>query len=290
MFNLLNRNEDAQWSFKTIGIYLVMMLYLITPWTLLAIVRAPMQRRDQTALVTLFVLPFLLFFLLSTKKNIGLHWVLGFLPFLFIYAGMVITSPALQKYVRWNAWLAVPHLLALLALMFLPLSTWQGWRLHNEIVMHKSAPELVAALQKNAPADTVMMALAYTPASLLSYHAGQYWPVFGVARFHARQDDVIVDFRQVAGKPVRIVDLKLIDPTAFRPYFDEVTIGSVEVGGVRFWYADGTNFNYAVYREQVLKTIAERFYQIPSILPVYGCQFLDRYGLKRPQTRPAEPQ
>lgn len=289
MFNLLNRNEDAQWSFETIAIYLVMMLYLLTPWTLLAILRAPMQRREQTALITLFVMPFALFLLLSAKKNIGLHWVLGFMPFLFMYAGMVISIPTLRKHVRFNAWLSAPHLLALLALMYLPLSTWQGWRLHSEIVMHKSAPELVAALQKNLPPNGVMMARAYTPASLLSFHAGQYWPVFGVARYHARQDDVIVDFRQYAGKPVRIFDLIEIDPAALRPYFDNVTVGSVEVGGARFWYADGTNFNYAVYKEQVLKTIAERYYRIPSALPVYGCQFLERYEFERAQTTPSKP-
>jgi hypothetical protein len=163
--------------------------------------------------------------------------------------------------------------------VLLPVSTWQGLRFHDDVVFHKETPAIVAALRKDLPSQAIIMARAYTPASLLSYHAGEYWPVFGIGKFHARQDDVIVDFRHYAGRPVRIFDRKPIDPAAFAPFFDAVKIGSFEVAGIRFWYADGSNFNYAAYREQVLKTIAQRYYRIPGFLPIYGCHFLERYDL-----------
>lgn len=49
------------------------------------------------------------------------------------------------------------------------------------------------------------------------------------------------------------------------------------VDGIDYWYFDGEGFNYAAYREGVLKEIARQFYRIP--LPVWGYPFLERYDL-----------
>lgn len=82
------------------------------------------------------------------------------------------------------------------------------------------------------------MARAYTPASILSYYAGEYWPVFGAGKcFHARQDDVLVDFRQYAGRPIRIFDKRPIALEEVAPYFEKVSSGSFEVAGVSYRFA-----------------------------------------------------
>lgn len=279
MFNLINRNEDARWSVGTIFGYLAMVAYLITPWVVFKLLRSRPVWRERGVIVVLFAVPFVLFLLLSAKKTIGLHWVLGFMPFVFLLAGLASSGQELHKYFRWTAWFSVPHFLAFAAIILLPMSAWQGTRLHDDVVFHKDTKAIVAALRKNLPEQGVIMARAYTPASLLSYHAEEYWPVFGIGKFHARQDDVIADFRQYDGRPVRVFDRKPIKQDDLAPFFDSVTVTSFEVAGVRFWYADGSNFNYALYRERVLKTIAERYYRVPPFLPTYGCQFLQRYDL-----------
>lgn len=282
MFNLINRNEKAHWSVVTVLEYIAMMVYLITPWVSFRLLRSRHTMIERAGVAVLFLVPFALFLLLSMKKTIGLHWVLGFMPFVFLLIGLACNADDLRKYAKWTAWFSLPHLLLLAAIVALPTSMWKGKALYDDIVFHKEAKTIVATLRNNLPKDGAIMGRTYTPASLLSYHAGEYWPVFGEGKFHARQDDLLIDFKNYAGKPIRIFDRKQIDPTELAPFFSSVTVSSFEIDGEKFWYADGKDFNYDVYRERILKTIAERYYRIPSILPVHGCPFLERYDLQRP--------
>ncbi len=282
MFNMINRNENVQWSWSTIGEYLAMMVYLITPWVVIKVVRSGRSMMQRGAIAVLFLVPFSLFLLLSMEKSIGLHWVLGFMPFVFLFLGTVVGAGNLRRYAIWTGLFSVPHFLFLAAIILLPTTMWQGYALHDDIVFHKEAKTIVTALRKDLPQDGAVMARAYTPAALLSYHAGEYWPTFGEGKFHARQDDLLIDFHRYAGKPIRIFDRRPIDAKEFAPYFSSVTIGTIEVKGGKYWYADGKDFNYAAYRERILKKVADKYYRIPSFLPVYGCEFLERYDLPRP--------
>lgn len=285
MFNMINRNEDAHWSLDTVLTYIAMMIYLITPWVAFRLLRSRHTMIERAGVAVLFLAPLGLFLLLSMEKTIGLHWVLGFMPFVFLFIGVTCNADDLRKYAKWTAWFSLPHLLALAAIILLPMSVFKGHSLYGDIVFHKETKVIVKALRTNLPKDGVIMGRYYTPASLLSYHAGEYWPVFGEGRFHARQDDLIVDFRTYAGKPIRIFDRKQIDPAELAPYFSSVTVSSFEIAGEKYWYADGKDFNYEVYRERILKKIADSYYRIPSFLPMYGCPFLERYDLPRPPAK-----
>ncbi|WP_076593086.1 ArnT family glycosyltransferase [Herminiimonas arsenitoxidans] len=283
MFNMINRNENAEWSLYTVGQYLLMMVYLITPWIFIKLLRSAGMMAQRGAIVVLFLVPFALFLLLSMEKTIGLHWVLGFMPFLFLFIGTCSSAEDLRKYAKWTAWFSVPHFLFLAAIILLPITMWKDYALHDDIVFHKEAKTIVATLRKDLPAGGVIMARAYTPAALLSYHAGEYLPTFGQGKFHARQDDLHVDFKEYAGKTIRMFDRRAINPADLAPYFSSVTVHTMQEDGVTFWYADGKDFNYEVYRERILTTVADKYYRIPSFLPVYGCGFLERYDLPRPK-------
>ncbi len=282
MFNLVNRHEDAAWSVKTFAGYLAMLIYLVTPWVFVRLVRSGNAFKQYGPIVALFLVPFALFLILSTRKTIGLHWVLSFIPFVYLFYGVFAHPQELKKYLRWTVWFSVPHFLALAAIILLPVSVWEGSKFHDDIVFHKNTGEIVAALKRDLPQEGVIMATAYTPASLLSYHAQSYLPVFGEGKFHARQDDVEVDFRQYSGKPVRIFSRYALEAETYAPYLDNVTISTFDVAGVTYWVADGENFNYAAYRANVLAKIMQEYYRIPSALPLYGCGFLERYSFPRP--------
>ena len=277
LFNLINRNQSAHFTLTHLAVYVVMMIYLVTPWTTWRLVKISSWRQNWH-LVALFAVPFVLFLLLSFYKTIGLHWVLAFLPFVFLFAALHLPEAVLHQHRRWTIWLGVPHLIALALLAHLPTPYIQPQKLQQDIVMHRQAPALIAMLKDGLPADGELMTQSYSPASLLAYHAQAYVPVFGPGGFHARFDDNITDFRKYEGRTLRIVSSKPLLTENFTPYFDELVIKELKLEGASFWMAEGRGFRFEPYYENILRKIAETYYQIPPYLPLRGCRFLEQYG------------
>lgn len=281
LFNLMNRNQGSQLSLGHVGVYLVMMAYLVTPWTSWRLLRAGGWRRHWK-LAMLFIVPFALFLLLSFYKTIGLHWVLAFLPFVFLYAGLQLDDAMLLRHRRWTLWLGLPHLIALALLAHLPSEHFRSMKIHTDLVLHREGEALITALNEQLPADGVLMTPSYSQSSLLAYHGQRYVPVFGPGSFHARFDDAITDFRQLDGKSIGIASTRRLSEAMVKPYFEQVTIRELTLDGASFWVADGRGFRFQPYFEQIIQPAARRFYQIPDFLPVTGCRFLERYGLDQP--------
>lgn len=312
MFNVYNRNQGTHWSVADFAIYLAMMAYLLTPWLVWQSLRAGKKGTDisgptsaglgagapvggdagsvtagqsrsipRTASVLVMVLwtaPFLLFAFVATRRSVGLHWVLGFVPLFVLWAGMRLSPEALRRSLRWTGWLAVPHALLLFALFAAPLAWWQRSDQFAAVVFLREAPAVSAALQKDLPPQATLMARGYSPAAVLAFHTGRYVPVFGVGRFHARQDDQWVDFRALDGKPVRIYDRRPLREEEFSAYFESVKPGTFEVAGLRFHYLDGQGFKFNPYRDQILRQAADSFHRVPHWLPVLGSPFCERYA------------
>ena len=129
-----------------------------------------------------------------------MHWVLAFLPFVFLAVGLALNDDELRLHGRWNIFLGLPHLLALLLLAYLPSSAFQGMKLHTDIVLHRDAKALINTIHQDRPSDSVLMTTSYSSAALLSFHADEYLPVFGEGSFHARFDDNISNFAKFEGK------------------------------------------------------------------------------------------
>lgn len=317
LFNLINRNEDAHFSLSQVAQYFLMLAYLVTPWTAIALWRSVRASKlsDQPVSVplanenidfasanseknaegirpshftaggekathtiaALFVVPFCLFLLLSFYKEIGLHWLLAFIPFVFLFATVHLSDETLQRHRKWALWLGLPHLLLVLSLAHLPLDIFKPLRIHADIVLNREGNDVALALKKDIPADTTLMTPSYSQSSLLAYHAQSYIPVFGFGSFHARFDDPITDFRKLDGKNIRIASTRPIDGAAWQSFFKQLTVQERMIDGARFWVADGEVFQFESYREQVLSAVANRFYKVPNWLPLYGCRFLEMY-------------
>ena len=101
-------------------------------------------------------------------------------------------------------------------------------------------------------------------------------PVFGPGNFHARQDDMLVDFSLYQGKTVRILRMDAPRLEEYQPYFDSVQVLGFSQDGVPFYAVEGRGFNYAAYKKGVLATIYSRYYNIPAWLPMTGCPFCER--------------
>jgi hypothetical protein len=277
LFNLINRNQGAHFTLKHLAIYVVMMMYLLTPWTTWQIVKIKHWRNDWR-LTSLFIVPFVLFLLLSFYKSIGLHWVLAFLPFVFIFAALHLSEATLAQHQRWAIGFGVPHLLALALIAHLPSDYFKSLKIHPDIVMHRDAPKLIAMLKEGMPDNGELMTQSYSGASLLAFHSQTYVPVFGLGSFHARFDDNVTDFRSYEGRTLRIVSTKRLLAENFAPFFDEVEVRELKLDGASFWMVEGRSFHFEPYYEQVLKKIAETYYRVPAYLPLRGCRFLEQYG------------
>ncbi|MDB5884217.1 MAG: glycosyl transferase, family 39 [Polaromonas sp.] len=255
-----------------------MMAYLITPAALWlgwkyrgALVRAASSQR---LLACLVVVPLLFFMLLSAKKVIGLHWVLSFYPFGFAYLAFALPADRLKACARGLAIFAGLHVLAVAGLYLTTLDTWRAAKIYPQIVRSIKTAEIVK--QASRP-GAVLMADSYTAASIYGFERRQYMPVFGVGKFHARQDDMLVDFSLYQGKTLRIITPEQPALEAFKPYFSSIAVEDFVQDGVRFYVVEGNEFNYPAYRSGILGEAYRQFYNIPAWLPMTGCPFCERY-------------
>jgi hypothetical protein len=76
---------------------------------------------------------------------------------------------------------------------------------------------------------------------------------------------------------VRIIGFSQPQLDDYRPYFDSVSLITVMQDGVPFYAVEGKNFKWPLYRDTVLKTVFEKYHQIPSFLPMTGCPFCQHY-------------
>jgi hypothetical protein len=256
-----------------------MLVYLFTPWLLWSMARASLTARSNMLVLSLAITPLLFFLAVSLVKTIGLHWLVSFIPMVFVLAAVQLSSSVLRGCLKWTALFSVAHLVVFVAVFAWP-QHWMGYKAGAKALgFVYDAPALATLAMQDAEADATLMAEGYSPGSILGYHARRYVPVFGVGSRYARQDDFQVDFRDIDGKPVRIV-LRRERPLAdFEPYFQSVALRTLIVNGRTYWVVEGAGFKFTAYREQVLSEIAQRYYQFPGFLPLVACPFLDRYDL-----------
>jgi hypothetical protein len=281
MFNIYNRNQGEAFAWSKPLLYVAMMVYLVTPaaawlaWRQRAALRA--TSRQQRLLACVVLVPLLFFALLSLKKVIGLHWVLSFYPFGFALLALALPVEKLKFCALGMAAFAALHVLVVGGLYASSMDDWKHTKLYPQIVRsYQTVDMLQQVVPPGEAGDVVLMASAYTPASIYGYALRRYVPVFGPGNFHARQDDMLVDFSLYQGKTVRIVRMDLPQLEEYSPYFDSVRLLSFTQDGVPFYAVEGRGFNFAAYRDGVLATIYSRYYNIPAWLPMTGCPFCER--------------
>lgn len=303
MFNVYNRHGEAGFAWYRPLVFVALLAYVAGPLILfdLARARAAVRAAARDPAVALLAasagIPLALFFALSAFRSVGLHWVLAFMPPLFVAAALALGPARLAASARFLAAFSAVHVLAVAIVAALPLETWQRLRKYDSIVMGTRPDELLAAL-KPYEGRYVFAASGYAPAVLLSYHAAaagfvaqpgagsggererwraHYFPVFGPASAHARHDDILTDFRRFDGKDVLVVRKTPLEPGEYAPYFGAVESREIAVRGARYYLALGRGFDYAAYRDRVLAEVRDRYYRIPPYLPQGRCYFCERY-------------
>src|SRR5712664_351771 len=153
MFNLYNRHDTAGWSWKTPLIYVVSVLYVLSPVALWQLakergrVAAALREPATRFFAVVFALPFGFFAVLSAVKLIGLHWMLAFVPYFFVAAGRVLSREQLRRSVLYLGTFSAIHVAAIVAAAMLPLETWKSARFYDGIVYHARMPEILRELK-----------------------------------------------------------------------------------------------------------------------------------------------
>jgi hypothetical protein len=300
MFNLYNRHDDAGLSWKTPLLYAVTVLYVLSPMALLGLVRdrAWLGRfRSEPSLRLLVMLggfPFLLFAMLSLVKQIGLHWVLSFVPFFFAACALLFDRKALKRSAMVLGVFSAVHIGAIAVSAALPMESWKSSKLYDGIVFHFHIADILEQI-KPFEGEYVIAADGYSAAVTASYYRGRvmkggaaggdekagrdpYVFVFGEASSHARHDDLVTDFRRLQGRNILVLRKSPPQDADYRPYFSSVEYREFEIAGARFHLVLGRGFDYERYRSAVLDKVRARYYAMPRYLPVGHCVFCERYS------------
>ncbi len=296
MFNLVNRHDDARLNGFTVLGYLAMLIYVLTPWVIVVIVRGFCKQRlkqNHVALWLLVAVPLMVFLLISFTKTVGLHWVLGFIPLVFVLLCNLTHSEQLKRLWYFNTIWSLPHLFIFAVLIHAPaasiqsvlqrfgIQAQQAEEFKIDIHFHRNMPAILNDLKTQMPPGSLLTTTAYSPAALMSYHYGQVVPVFGPGSYHARNDDVFVNWREHDQQTVWIVSkIKPIDVSSHAQFFSTYQVFFRTIHGVPFWIFQGEHFNYAQFRQVHLQTAVNRYYQIPHGLPILGCPFAEKYGFQ----------
>lgn len=283
LFNLFNRTAGSTFSITTTLKFLLLVLYLVTPPVVYYMLKQQQDyrrllRSDRfSVFIGLFIIPYALFFVLSFWVSIGFHWLLSFYPFVFLAMAPVFTTLQLRR----TFYFMLPFTFLHLAVFFVVLALAPGVFKNNEnnykdVVYGMHADEIVRQIKTYQP-GYLLATDSYTESALLSYAAREDIMVIGPGSHHARQDDLITDFRALDGKNILVVSYSDTF-TNFDRYFESVEIKPLLIAETNFYLLLGKGFKYKPYREEVIEGILTRYYSIPDFLPVRQCYMYERYG------------
>jgi 4-amino-4-deoxy-L-arabinose transferase-like glycosyltransferase len=304
MFNLVNRHGDAGLSWETPALYLMSVLYVLTPAVALRLFGFTGRERggraqpahgvpgeragppagagagdvasERAALRWLAIVPLAIFAALSLVKTIGLHWLASFVLPAVLWFALSASARSMARALAVAALIAIAHWLLIGALAALPTETFRAWKGYQGLVLTVHTDELAQAL---APwrGSHVIASDGYSPAVTLAYALGEHVVVFGPGTSHARHDDILTDFRALDGRDILVVRRRDAAPGQYEPWFEQVTLHRVEIRGAHFNLIEGRGFRYGAYRDDVLDDVRERYYAVPDWLPRGPCYFCDRY-------------
>ncbi|MEJ2142443.1 MAG: glycosyltransferase family 39 protein [Gammaproteobacteria bacterium] len=283
LFNLYNRTSDSVFSLSTFVKYLVVLVYLLTPPVIYYLIRdhrailRTLKDTSKQVFAALFLIPIGLFFILSFWKVIGLHWVLSFYPFLFIGLSHVFSHKQWRRSLYFMLGYSLIHVLAFAYILVASPGLLKDREdLLKSYVISAYSTELAGQLSKIAP-DYYWATGSYGDSSVLSYAARRPVLQFGKGSHHARQDDMLTDYKELDGKNILVLNYA-DNKNRYHRYFSATEAGSITIAGATYYYVKGKGFNYQTYREEVLEKVMRSYYQIPDFLPTGSCYMFDKYG------------
>jgi hypothetical protein len=275
MFNFFARTEESSYNIGTIIGYFGLILYILTPWGAYFLFKSKFEK---TALYKLLLLilgvAFFIFFVVSLKNKIGLHWFLIFTPYIFLLFSF-LDEKNLAKLFKYNSIFTFLHVAFFMTLLLLPTSLLREHKKYSDVVMYTQPQTICTELERFD--DERIFTSSYSTASLLSHYCKRDVTVLFNNSKYGRIDDKLLDVRTLADKNITIFNKSPIKEELLSTMCNSYMLENFEAGGAIFYTAKCSGFEYDAYKKRYLDYQNEKFYNIPSWLPVGKCYFKERY-------------
>ena len=290
MFNVFTRQEGLRISpVYPLG-FILASAWLFGPITLALWKNRGQRWREAIAVLshsnaglfwTCAVVGFSVLFVVSSLRSVGLHWLLAFCPLALVFAVAALTADQLRRLVRPVALFSVAHLAVGVAVALLPVEWGASHRSYVSIVMGVHPDEVLQAISPLRQADTLATP-SYARSALLEYNAREPVLVLGGGSFHGRHDDLRTDWRTYEGRNITFVTANAVEAQRASEWFRQADVRAISVRGAHYHVVVGHGFDYSRYREEVLRPVAARYYDMPDFLDAFssGCFFKKRYNLE----------
>jgi len=275
MFNFFARTDHNSYNIKSVLGYFLLMIYIFTPWGVYYLFKSKFENSVLLKLlVSILVLIFFIFFMVSLKNKIGLHWFLLFTPYMFLLFSFVKDS-SLAKIFKYNIIFTFIHITILMVALLLPKSLLQNHKKYSDVIMY-TQPESVCQVLGKLNSSKVFT-FGYSTASVLSYYCKKDVTVLFSNSKYGRMDDKLLDIRELSDKNISLFNKSPIKEDKLKNICNSFSIKKINIKKANFYTAECEGFNYDVYKTNYLDLQKEKFYDIPDWLPIGKCYFNDRY-------------
>lgn len=283
LFNFFSRTTQSAFEVGNVLSYIAMIIGLLSPLGLYYLVQQARQEKYQQGMTLLPVMRQVLFaslpllsvlLLVSLTNPVGLHWPLLAVTLLYVLYAL-LPQQKLEALYLFNGYSSIIiGIILLIALGFVNQLIPATQKHHIAVY---TQPEKVCALLPNSTFFT----LGYSSQSALSYHCqNDDIHVFMSVSKYGREDDKKTDFKALAGQNIKVFVTAEKDIKQMAPFFENLTVETLKISDeVSYYLVEGKNFNYELYREQILKVVNDNFYTAPEWFPKFSasCGFKQKY-------------
>lgn len=281
LFNLVYRKKQDCFKIKNILFFFLSLFFLLTPYFFYTLIKSKFFIRKkfeekEDFFYFIFIIPVIFFFLLSFLREVGLHWYISFIPFIFILLKEEKKEKIL-KALKIAFQFEIIILTPIISLLFFPVSIFKNHKNYPEIIMFLNPYPLCEYL-KNFENEYIFASIGYTESAIMSYYCKNDFIVFGDLSHSGREYDINFDFKEIDGRDILIFSPRDIDLEKYAEFFKEIKKEVIKIEGASFYLLFCKKFNYQNYRDKILRKIYEKFYKIPEFLPARGNFFKEKYG------------
>jgi hypothetical protein len=281
VFNLNRTSEDTSSAVTSLSLLSLFMAYLLTPALFYYLIKngKNFKRLPESFRFLGYVAlsMTLLFVFLSFKKTVGLHWLLFIIPLYFIVAIALLNVEQMRRITKQSFWIGALHCVILIIALSIPYEKLANTSLYQKNLIYLYPDYLSKAIGPKS--DEYFFATgSYTTSAYLYYYTGIYFGVFGSGSSHGREDDRITNYALLNGKNISIVASNKEKLESFIPFFQTTHLEILPIKNGTIAILWGDNFNFPLYKAEVLKPVFEKYYAKPSFLPMGEC-FWRKYGM-----------